>query len=113
MPLKPSAGARGKAAQRAVPSSVSNEAKVFIVKWSQILIFLATSPVSGQTFFMRLKQEILKILAMPKVESLAGDRPLRDGKTYERASNARVNFFLARVKTVPNFTLFCRKKTFI
>ena len=30
-------------------------------------------------------------------------------KTYERASNAHVNFFLAHVKSVPNFTLFCRK----
>ena len=29
---------------------------------------------------------------MPKIESLAGDRQLRDGKTYERASNACVNF---------------------
>ena len=33
----------------------------------------------------------------------------RDGKTYKRASNACVNFFLGRVKYVPNFTLFCRK----
>ena len=33
----------------------------------------------------------------------------RDGKTYERASNACVNFFLALVKSVQNFTLFCRK----
>ena len=41
---------------------------------------------------MHLKQEILNIIAMPKIESLAGDRQLRDGKTYERASNARVNF---------------------
>ena len=30
-------------------------------------------------------------------------------KTNEIASNARVNLFLARVKSVPNFTLFCRK----
>ena len=34
---------------------------------------------------------------------------VRDVKTYERASNARVNFFLAWVKSVPNFTVFCRK----
>ena len=33
----------------------------------------------------------------------------RDGKTFQRASNAGVNFFLARVKWVPNFTLFCCK----
>ena len=33
----------------------------------------------------------------------------RDGKSYEHASNACVNFFLSRVKSVPNFTLFCRK----
>ena len=26
---------------------------------------------------------------------------------FQRASNAGVNFFLARVKCVPNFTLFC------
>ena len=32
---------------------------------------------------------------------------LRDGKTYEGASNACVNLFLARVKSVPNFTVFC------
>ena len=32
-----------------------------------------------------------------------------DGKTYEHASNAFVNFHLAWVKSVPNFTLFCRK----
>ena len=32
-----------------------------------------------------------------------------DGKTYERASNACVNFFLVRVKYVPNFTVFCRE----
>ena len=31
-------------------------------------------------------------------------------KTYKRASNACVNFFLARVKSVPNFTVFCRSK---
>ena len=33
----------------------------------------------------------------------------RFGKTYKRASNACVNFFLAWVKYVPNFTLFCRE----
>ena len=33
----------------------------------------------------------------------------RDGKTYKRTNNVCVNFFLARVKSVPNFTLFCRK----
>ena len=33
----------------------------------------------------------------------------RDGKTFQRASNAGVNFFLAGVKCVPNFTLFCCK----
>ena len=31
------------------------------------------------------------------------------GKTYERASNACVNFFLPWVKSVPSFTLFCCK----
>ena len=30
----------------------------------------------------------------------------RDGKTYGRASNACVSFFLARVKSLPNVTLF-------
>ena len=30
-------------------------------------------------------------------------------KTFQRASNAGVNFFLARVKCVPSFTLFCCK----
>ena len=33
----------------------------------------------------------------------------RDGRKYERASNVCVKFFLARVKSVPNFTLFCCK----
>ena len=33
----------------------------------------------------------------------------RDGKTYKRASNACVNFFLAWVNYEPNFTLFCRE----
>ena len=28
---------------------------------------------------------------------------------YKRASNTCVNFFLAWVKYVPNFTLFCRE----
>ena len=28
---------------------------------------------------------------------------------FQRASNAGVKFFLARVKFVSNFTLFCRK----
>ena len=37
------------------------------------------------------------------------DHPVaRDGKTYKRASNACVNFFLGWVKYVPNLTLFCR-----
>ena len=31
----------------------------------------------------------------------------RDGKTYKLASNACVKLFLAWVKSVPNFTLFC------
>ena len=30
-------------------------------------------------------------------------------KTFQHASNAGVNFFLAQVKCGPNFTLFCRK----
>ena len=34
----------------------------------------------------------------------------RDGKTYKRASNARVNFFIVWVKSVTNSTLFCFKK---
>ena len=33
----------------------------------------------------------------------------RDGKMFQRASNAGLHFFLARVKFVPNFTLFCCK----
>ena len=33
----------------------------------------------------------------------------RDGKTYKRAINACVKNFLARVKYVRNFTLFCRE----
>ena len=33
----------------------------------------------------------------------------RDGKMYKLASNAGVNFFVARVKSVQNFTLFCHK----
>ena len=33
----------------------------------------------------------------------------RDGKTYERAKNACVIFFLVWVKSVQNFTLFSRK----
>ena len=37
----------------------------------------------------------------------------RDGKTYERASNARVNFFLAGVKSLPNFMLFyCKNELY-
>ena len=32
----------------------------------------------------------------------------REGKTYERASNAHVHFFLAWVESVPNFTMICR-----
>ena len=36
----------------------------------------------------------------------------RDGKTFQRASNAGVNLFLARVKCVENFTLFCCKRHF-
>ena len=33
----------------------------------------------------------------------------RDGKTFQRASNAGVNFFLARVKCVQSCTRFCCK----
>ena len=33
----------------------------------------------------------------------------RDGKMCESAKNACVNFFLGRVKSVPNLTLFSRK----
>ena len=33
----------------------------------------------------------------------------RDGKKFQPASNAGVNFFLAPVKCVPKFTLFCCK----
>ena len=33
----------------------------------------------------------------------------RQKKTYEHASNAGINFFLAWVKSVPNSKLFCRK----
>ena len=33
----------------------------------------------------------------------------RDGKVYKRANNVYVNFVLARVKSVPNFMLFCHK----
>ena len=38
-----------------------------------------------------------------------GEVLVRDRKTFQRASNAGAFFFLARVKFVPNFTLFCRK----
>ena len=31
----------------------------------------------------------------------------RDGKTYQHGNNVGVIFVLARVKSVPNFTLFC------
>ena len=34
---------------------------------------------------------------------------IRDGKTYGCTSNACVKFCLARVKSVPHFTVFCRK----
>ena len=34
---------------------------------------------------------------------------VRHGKTYKHASNACVKLFLARVKSVPNFTLYCHK----
>ena len=33
----------------------------------------------------------------------------RDGKMFQRASYAGVNFSLVQVKCVPNFTLFCCK----
>ena len=33
----------------------------------------------------------------------------RDGKTYKRASNPCVNFVVAWVKYVPNFTLVCHE----
>ena len=49
---------------------------------------------------------------LPKEQPLAALVMLkarRDGKTFQRASNADVNFFLARVKCVPNLTLFCCK----
>ena len=36
----------------------------------------------------------------------------RGGKTYERASNACVNLFLALVKSFQIFTLFCCKNEF-
>ena len=39
----------------------------------------------------------------------SGDVLLRDEKMFHRASNAGVKFFPARVKCVPNFTLFCCK----
>ena len=34
---------------------------------------------------------------------------VRDGKMYKHARGGGVNFFLAWVKYVPNFTLFCRE----
>ena len=34
----------------------------------------------------------------------------RDGKMYEHASNVRMNFVIAWVKYVTNFTLSCRNK---
>ena len=37
----------------------------------------------------------------------------RDGKIFQRASNAGGNFFLARVKFVPNFTLFVAKVSYV
>ena len=33
----------------------------------------------------------------------------RDGKTYERASNAHVNFIIVWIKSVTDSTLFCRE----
>ena len=46
-----------------------------------------------------------------KLMKVLGEQPqlYRDGKTYECASNARVNFFIVWVKSVTSFTLFCRK----
>ena len=38
---------------------------------------------------------------------LTWNRP--DGKTYKGANNACVNFFLALLKFVPNFALFCHE----
>ena len=53
------------------------------------------------------------LLTGVQVKSLASNRyglgQPRDGKTYERASNARVNFFIFWVKSVTNSTLFCRE----
>ena len=43
------------------------------------------------------------------MESTKASLLRRVGKTFQRASNAGVNFFLAQVKCVPNFTLFCCK----
>ena len=45
-----------------------------------------------------------------KAVFFSGRFPLvREGKTFQRGSNAGVNFFLAQVKCGPNFTLFCCK----
>ena len=48
------------------------------------------------------------MLLLSLLPRTAWDRD-RDGKTYKRASNAHVIFFLAQVKSMPNFTFFCRK----
>ena len=43
----------------------------------------------------------------PQILSKIRSIHIRDGKTYERASNARVYFFIVWVKSVTNSTLFC------
>ena len=47
------------------------------------------------------------VCSEPRASAQHQRPPLRDGKTYKRASNACVSFFLGWVKSVPNFRLFC------
>ena len=47
------------------------------------------------------------------IASEAAKHACRDGKTYERASNARVNFFIVLVKSVTNSTLFFAKVSYV
>ena len=56
-----------------------------------------------------IKDKIKKDKKKNTVDIIRTSRSPRDGNTNERASNARINFFLAWVKTVTNFTVFYRK----
>ena len=70
----------------------------------QILVLNQENSVSTEVCFI-LKLGFTKIVFTPKF-------PLhenRDGKTYERASNTQVNFFIVLLKSVTNSMLFCSK----